>query len=94
MRRLVRVARLGFLVLPTLRLFHFIFMVRPKLLLYFKGYFFRKNSIDIIKIIDLQSNVLDTDYVFHYKKNFLLEIESDGEQLKNLKLLCLVLNQL
>ena len=29
----------------TLKLFHFIFMMRPKLLLYFKWYFFRKTSI-------------------------------------------------
>ena len=69
----------------TLKLFHFIFMMRPKLLLYFKWYFFRKTSIDIINIIDMQSNVLDTDYVFQYKKNFLLEVESDGEHLKSLK---------
>jgi hypothetical protein len=69
----------------SLKMFHFFFMVRPRLLSFFKQFFMRRTGIDINNVIELQSNVLNTDYVFQYKKKFLVSLESDSDHLKRLK---------
>jgi hypothetical protein len=68
-----------------LKIFFFIFVIRPELLIFFKRFFFKRTSQDIGDLINLQSRIQDAEYVFKYKEKYLTLLESDSKHLKELK---------